>query len=73
MRGEREGGEEAGAEDEVGRQMEAGVQALEGGVADSMTWRTSEALAGECPPWLEYRGIEDAAIRLLDMIDEMAH
>ena len=42
-------------------------------MADSMTWRTSEALAGECPPWLEYRGIEDVAIRLLDMIDEMAH
>ena len=53
---------------------EAGVQAgLEDGVADSMTWRTSEALAGECPPWLEYRGIEDVAIWLLDMIDEMAH
>ena len=51
--------------------MQAG---LEGGVADSMTWRTSEALAGECPRgWSPHRGIEDAAIRLLDMIDEMAH
>ena len=50
--------------------MQAG---LEGGVADSMTWRTSEAVAGERRPRLAYRGIEDAAIRLLDMIDEMAH
>jgi hypothetical protein len=33
VRGEREGGEEAGAQDEVGRQVEGGVQAgLEGGV-----------------------------------------
>jgi hypothetical protein len=34
----------------------------------------SELVAAEVRAWrLKYRGIEDAAIRLRDMIDELAH